>query len=98
VAIFFFFTTSYLTCFQFSKGKDKNTPGGFLLSKSSSGQATLLDFALFDHISRLEALSLISMHSIVVNTFIPGKGQRNLQVLEGIDEAVPNKGLDKGSN
>jgi len=38
------------------------------------------------------------MHSIVVNTFIPGKGQRNLQVLEGIDEAVPNKGLDKGSN
>lgn len=32
---------------------DKGAPGGFLLSKAG-GQTTLLDFALFDHISRIE--------------------------------------------
>jgi SpoVK/Ycf46/Vps4 family AAA+-type ATPase len=37
-----------------TKGKgDKAPGGGFLLSKSG-GQTTLLDFALFDHISRME--------------------------------------------
>ncbi len=32
---------------------DKSAPGSFLLSKSG-GSATLLDFALFDHINRME--------------------------------------------
>lgn len=34
-------------------GKGDKAPGGFLLSKSGGG-TTLLDFALFDHISRME--------------------------------------------
>ena len=89
-----YFFTTYNLPFQFSKGKDKNTPGGFLLSKSSSGQATLLDFALFDHISRLEVLSLISMH-LMVNTLFQERARETSKSSRVLTKLFPTKVLIK---